>query len=57
MQARGDPGAAAFGELVELYYAAEWGARQGGAAEARARALADEIRAALDAVRRVRRRT
>ncbi len=56
MQARGDPGAAAFGELVELYYAAEWGARSGEAAEERARALAAEVRAALDAARKVRRR-
>jgi hypothetical protein len=56
MRARGDPGAAAFGELVELYYAAEWGARRDEAAEEQARELADEVRAALDAVRRVRRR-
>jgi hypothetical protein len=56
MQAHGDPGAAAFGALVELYYAAEWGARRDAAAEERARALADEVRAAVDAVRKVRRR-
>jgi protein-glutamine gamma-glutamyltransferase len=56
MQARGDPGAGAFGELVELYYAAEWGSRRDAADESRARALADEVRAELDAVRKVRRR-
>jgi transglutaminase-like putative cysteine protease len=56
MQAHGDPGAAAFSELVELYYAAEWGARRDAAAEERARALADEVRAAVDAVRKLRRR-
>ncbi|HWO25432.1 MAG TPA: DUF3488 and transglutaminase-like domain-containing protein [Kofleriaceae bacterium] len=56
MQARGDPGAAAFGELVELYYAAEWGARADAAAEARARELVDEVRAAVEAVRKLRRR-
>ncbi|HWU91098.1 MAG TPA: transglutaminase domain-containing protein, partial [Kofleriaceae bacterium] len=57
MAARGDPGAAAFGELVELYYAAEWGGRRDAAAEARAPALAEEVRAALEAARRQRRRT
>jgi len=55
MQARGDPGAGAFGELVELYYAAEWGARTAEHAEPRARALVDQLRAELDAVRKVRR--
>jgi transglutaminase-like putative cysteine protease len=56
LDARGDPGAAAFGALVELYYTAEWGGRRDAAAEARAGALADEVRAALEAARRQRRR-
>jgi hypothetical protein len=56
MQARGEPGAAAFGELVELYYAAEWGARRAEDAEERARLRAEEVRAAVDAVRKVRKR-
>lgn len=37
------PGADAFGELVELYYAAEWGGRRDPAAEERAGALAVAI--------------
>lgn len=56
MGARGEPGAAAYAELVELYYAAEWGARRDGAAEAQARALAEEVRAAAEAARKQRRR-
>jgi transglutaminase-like putative cysteine protease len=35
------------GELVDLYYAAEWGRRRDSAAERRAAELADQIRAAL----------
>jgi transglutaminase-like putative cysteine protease len=56
MAARGEPAAAAFGELVELYYAAEWGARQGAAEAERARALEAAVRSEVDAVRKVRRR-
>jgi hypothetical protein len=52
MIARGDPGAAQLGELVELYYTAEWGGRRDPTAEARAAQLAAEIRAALEAARR-----
>jgi hypothetical protein len=48
--ARRLPWANAFGELTELYYAAQWGGAEGGDLEARARALAAEIEAALDAV-------
>lgn len=47
MVARGEPGAAAVDELVELYYAAEWGGRRDPAAEARASELARAIRDAL----------
>jgi hypothetical protein len=46
-------GAAQLGELTELYYAAEWGGRQDTDAEARAQALLRELRAALDAARRL----
>jgi transglutaminase-like putative cysteine protease len=52
MAARGAAAAREVGELTELYYAAEWGHRRDPAAEARAAALADEIRATLQAVRR-----
>jgi hypothetical protein len=55
MAKRGDPGASQVGELVELYYAAEWGGRRDPQAEARAQVLAGEIRQALDAARRARR--
>jgi transglutaminase-like putative cysteine protease len=51
MAARGDHAAAQVSELTELYYAAEWGRRRDPAAEQRAGALADEIRATLRAVR------
>ena len=57
MAARGDPGPAAFGELTELYYAAEWGGRRDPAAEERAGALVEQVRGALEAARRQRRRT
>ncbi len=50
--ARALPGAAAFGELTELYYAAEWGAAASDDTLARARALADEIERGLEAVPR-----
>ncbi len=46
---RGVPGAAALDELTELYNAAEWGAAATAEVLARARALAAEIEAALDA--------
>ena len=49
---RGDAAAREVGELTELYYAAEWGHRRDPAAEQRAAALADEIRAALQDARR-----
>src|SRR6185295_571477 len=52
MAARGAEGAHQLGELTELYYAAEWGRRRDPAAEQRARALADELRALLGATRR-----
>ncbi|MGE0403501.1 MAG: DUF3488 and DUF4129 domain-containing transglutaminase family protein [Kofleriaceae bacterium] len=52
MVLRGDPGAAEVKELVELYYAAEWGSRRDPAAEDRAQKLAVKIRAALEAKRR-----
>jgi hypothetical protein len=52
MTAHSDPAAPQVGELTELYYAAEWGRRRDPAAEARAVALAHEIRAALQAARR-----
>ncbi len=51
MAARGEQAAAQVGELTELYYAAEWGRRSDPAAERRAGALADEIRATLRAIR------
>ena len=57
MTERADAGAAAVGELVELYYAAEWGGRRDPAAEERALVLAREIRAAIDVARRKRRLT
>ena len=47
MTARGAPGAAEITQLVELYYAAEWGLQRDPAAEDRAEALATKIRAAL----------
>ncbi|MGE5180435.1 MAG: DUF4129 domain-containing protein, partial [Acidobacteriota bacterium] len=46
------PAAAAVRELVDLYYAAEWGQRRDEAAERRAGELADQIRAALREVPR-----
>jgi hypothetical protein len=52
MADRGDAAAPQVGELTELYYAAEWGRRRDPAAEARAVALAHEIRATLHAARR-----
>ncbi len=52
MAAREDPGAPQVGELVELYYAAEWGGRTSPGAEERAQALASEIKAALAAAKR-----
>lgn len=55
MTERGDPGAAQVGDLVELYYAAEWGGVRDPAAEERALVLAREIREAIDAARRARR--
>jgi len=55
MAARQDPGAPQVGELVELYYAAEWGGRRDPAAEVRASTLAREIRDAIDAARRAKR--
>jgi len=55
MTARGDPGAAHVGDLVELYYAAEWGGVRDPAAEDRALVLARQIREALEAARRSRR--
>jgi hypothetical protein len=55
MAQRRDPGAPQVGELVELYYAAEWGGRRDPAAEERALVLAREIRDALEAARRARR--
>ena len=56
MAEREDPAAAQVGELVDLYYAAEWGGRSEPAAEERAAALAREIKAALEAGRRRRSR-
>lgn len=47
MAERGDPGAVAVGELVELYYAAEWGGHRDPRAEARALELAYEIETAI----------
>ena len=55
MSSRGDPGAAQVGELIDLYYAAEWGGRRDPGAEVRAAALAVEIRSAVDAARRQKR--
>ena len=55
MTERGDPAAAQLGELIELYYAAEWGGRREPAAEERAMTLLREIRAALDAAKRAKR--
>jgi len=55
MAERADPGAAQVGELIDLYYAAEWGGRSDPAAEERALVLASEIRAAITAARRARR--
>jgi transglutaminase-like putative cysteine protease len=52
MAARGAGAAREVGELTELYYAAEWGRRRNPAAEQRAAALAGEIRATLQGVRR-----
>ena len=52
MLERGDPGAAEVRELVDLYYAAEWGSQRDPAAEDRAGVLAQKIRAALEAKRR-----
>ena len=49
MVERDAPGAAEVRELVELYYAAEWGSQRDPVAEDRARKLAHAIRAALDA--------
>jgi hypothetical protein len=46
------PAAPQVRELVDLYYAAEWGARRDTAAERRAGELADEIRSALRAMSR-----
>ena len=46
------PGATQLAELVELYYAAEWGGRRDPVAEERAEALARGIREALDAHRK-----
>jgi len=46
---RGDPVAGAVGELVDLYYAAEWGGRRDPAATDRARTLATEIKLDLRA--------
>ncbi len=55
MTERGEPGAAQVGDLVELYYAAEWGGIRDPAAEDRALMLHREIREAIDAARRARR--
>jgi hypothetical protein len=52
MTERGDPAAAQLGELIELYYAAEWGGRRDPAAEERAMELLREIRSALEAAKR-----
>ncbi len=52
MAERGDPSATDVAELVELYYAAEWGSQRDPAAEDRAQKLAAKIRAALAAKRR-----
>jgi hypothetical protein len=52
MTERGDPGAAEVTELVELYYAAEWGSQRDPAAEDRAQKLAMKIRSSLDARRK-----
>jgi transglutaminase-like putative cysteine protease len=49
---RGNPGATEVKELVELYYAAEWGSRRDPASEDRAHKLATKIKAALDAAKR-----
>ncbi len=49
---RHDPGAAEVRELVELYYAAEWGSHRDPAAEDRAQKLALKIKAALAANKR-----
>lgn len=55
MALRQQPAATQVGELVELYYASEWGGRRDPDAEERAAALAREIASALDAARRARR--
>ena len=54
MTDRGDPAATQVGELTDLYYAAEWGARRDPAAETRAEQLAQEIRLAMSDHRRAR---
>jgi transglutaminase-like putative cysteine protease len=48
------PAAAQITELVELYYAAEWGGRADAATEARARQLATAIQTTLDGLARKR---
>ncbi|MGN6107630.1 MAG: transglutaminase TgpA family protein [Kofleriaceae bacterium] len=48
MIARGAPAAEPMRELVELYYAAEWGGRRDAPAEARAFEVAREVRAQLE---------
>jgi hypothetical protein len=52
MVERGDPAASEVRELVELYYAAEWGSHRDPAAEDRAQKLAQKIKTALDAKKR-----
>jgi protein-glutamine gamma-glutamyltransferase len=52
LAARSLPGARQLVELVELYYAAEWGGRRDATAEDRAAELAREIRNELEAYRR-----
>ncbi len=52
MSTRQAPAAREVGELVELYYTAEWGGRREAAAEARAATLGREIRTALIAARK-----
>ena len=47
LASRGHPAAAQVRELVDLYYAAEWGRRSDPAAEARATALVTDIRVTL----------
>ncbi|MBP8806793.1 MAG: DUF3488 domain-containing protein [Kofleriaceae bacterium] len=51
LAARGDPGAAAFVELTELYYAGQWGGEVDAAGLARARALAADVTRARRAAR------